>query len=663
MRSARPWLLVFALAWAAAAWVAHAQPAAVADALNYVREPEMNQVVLSPSGKRLAMLVNLKDGRRAAAVMDLDPAGPARVVASHGTADIKSVDWVNDDRLVVWAFEKGAWVYEHVGGLFAVDHDGNNLRELVTPAVDDPPQGQAVLDRRLPLGWWLYRTLDDGSADVLMYEARYSALGERTDSRLARLNTVTGRLTPLDLGMPGGTSHWMLDGKGQPLVAVQSRKGRHRLLHRKGSDSDWEVVQDVDALAASALWPMGLESDQQMIVASRGDGDTLAYFSYDLVQRRLNPDPLVRVARFDAGSLEFDSRTRLLLGVHLVTDRPQTLWFDERIAAIQKGVDAALPPGRFNRLICGRCESTLTFVVLSQSDRQPGEFYLYQHDTKKIIRVGSHRPWLDEKTQGTRSFHWVDARDGLKIPTVVTHPAGSSLSAALPAVVLVHGGPWQRGGDRRWSGEAQWLAQRGCRVIEPEFRGSSGFGVKHLTAGFKQWGQAMQDDLADAVAWAANQGLVDAQRVCIVGRSYGGYAALMGPVRNPGVYRCAASVAGVTDLALVFKSWYGDLSEEARRFTLPVLVGDPDKDAALLKAQSPIERVADIKVPVLLVQGAQDRRVPRIAVNRFEHAAKAAGVDLERVDYADEHHGIALPANQADFLRRLDRFLAQSLAR
>jgi dipeptidyl aminopeptidase/acylaminoacyl peptidase len=231
----------------------------------------------------------------------------------------------------------------------------------------------------------------------------------------------------------------------------------------------------------------------------------------------------------------------------------------------------------------------------------------------------------------------------------------------LPAVLLVHGGPWVRGSDLGWSAEAQFYASRGYRVLEPEFRGSAGYGWRHFHAGWKQWGLAMQDDLADAVQWAARQGLIDPARVCIVGGSYGGYAALMGPIAHPGTYRCAASLAGVTDIDLMYSVSWSDFSEEYKRYGMPVLVGDRVKDAEMLARSSPIKRVAEIKVPLLLAHGAQDHRVPIVHEQDFVAAARQAGVDVEVHLYPEEGHGFYDPANRADYYGHLERFLAKAL--
>ena len=171
----------------------------------------------------------------------------------------------------------------------------------------------------------------------------------------------------------------------------------------------------------------------------------------------------------------------------------------------------------------------------------------------------------------------------------------------------------------------------------------------------------MQDDLADAVQWATKQGLIDDKRVCIMGASYGGYAALMGPIRHPGVYRCAISFAGVTDIELRYNARDSDLTEQLRRYSLPLLLGDPETDKDRMRSVSPLLRAGEIKVPVLLAQGAKDRRVPIEHAEKFVKAAKAAGVNVDYKVYDLEGHGFAIPADEADYYRRVEAFLAKHL--
>jgi dienelactone hydrolase len=648
---------LFCSTWAAAA---DGSP----KALDYARPPTFSEAVLSPSGDSLAMLVGGLDGRQRLVVMSLKPREKARVVAAYKDAEVVDIHWVSDQRQIYSAvsFDQGVVVPEGQAGIFAVNADGSDQRHLVAWQRFTDTGGPGIQTRLLSYEWTLYRTLDDGSNDVLMSRNSLDGRGEFRGTQLARLDTVTGILRKLGEGAPPFVRSWLTDAQGEPRVVTSEHAGRIRTHVRAAPGQPWVQIQDEDALSGRAFEPLLLEPGGQLVVTALRDGDVREVYAYDLAQHRLVPEPLVALAGFDLGrGLEYDSRTMAAVGMHFRTDRPASVWFDPAMQSLQKSVDAALPPGRFNRLICGRCASSSHLVVESTSDSQPGEFYLFDRAARKLKLLGSKYTGLPEATQGRRSFHRVPARDGLPLPVYVTHPRGAKDTDRLPAVVWVHGGPWVRGTDRGWRAEPQFLASLGYRVLEPEFRGSEGYGQRHFAAGLKQWGEAMQDDLADTVAWAAAQGLIDPKRVCIMGASYGGYAALMSPIRHPGTYRCAIAFAALTDMELRYDAWGSDLSEEGRRYTLPQLMGDPVKDAQLLKNSSPLQRVSEFKIPVLLAHGAEDTRLPVEHAEKFVAAARKAGVDVQYQVYPLEGHGWVLPADHADYLLRVQAFLARQL--
>jgi dipeptidyl aminopeptidase/acylaminoacyl peptidase len=635
-----------------------AQPIA---AEQYLRAARFGQLSVSPSGRHLAVVMDIEEGRLVAAVTTLDQPGEFKVVGSFSNADVTHLHWVNDRRLVYGGAQPGYIINEGGAGLFAVDLDGSNGRQLVSWVETTEQIGTRIQSRVLPFGWFLFSTLDDGSDDVMVYMPVSDSRGDPITSRLARLNTRTGALRHIGAGMPDFGVAWLLDPKGEPRVVRVLHNGRERLHWRAPGSEEWQLVDDRPANSEDSLVPLALEGAEQLLVETRNGRDTSAVYEYDLRRRRLGAEPVAALNGFDThASLVRNVAKGTVLGLHTNAAQPTSVWFDEQLAKVQQRVDAALPKDRFNRLMCGRCEANQHVLVQSRSDRNQGELYVFEPAAGKLRLLGPVRPWLAESTQGRRTFHRVPARDGLSLPVVLTHPPGQDQASPLPAVVLVHGGPWVRGSDRLWSGEAQFLASRGWRVIEVEFRGSTGFGWRHFRAGWQQWGLAMQDDLADAVAWAAQAGWVDRSRVCIFGSSYGGYAALMGPIRHPGTYRCAASHVGVTDIELLFNATWGDLTEQFKRHGMPALVGDPKRDSDRLRATSPLQRVAEIKVPVLLAQGRHDRRVPPEHADRFMAAARKANVQVERVDY-EEGHGWTLTRHHADFMRRLEAFIGRAV--
>jgi dipeptidyl aminopeptidase/acylaminoacyl peptidase len=270
---------------------------------------------------------------------------------------------------------------------------------------------------------------------------------------------------------------------------------------------------------------------------------------------------------------------------------------------------------------------------------------------------------IDPQRMSRVAMHRIKARDGRDLPVWLTQPAGLKAGQPVPAVVLVHGGPWVRDGFWRWEAEAQFLASRGYLVISPEFRGSTGYGSEHYRAGWKQWGQSMQDDVADALLWAQKQGLAS-DAACIAGASYGGYSTLMGLVRHPELYKCGVAWMAVTDPKLYIDGGWGvidDIGSSGRRFMLPELVGDVDKDAVMLATNSPLARAREIKAPLMLAFGESDQRVPIEHGERLRAALIKANRPPVWVSYPDEAHGWRQLRTQIDFYGRMEKFLGQHL--
>jgi dipeptidyl aminopeptidase/acylaminoacyl peptidase len=504
-----------ALAFVASPPAARAAAPTVED---FAQLPAISNVVLSPSGRRLAMIVaDGRDGRRALAVMDLPPKAPPRIVASYGDADVGEAQWVNEDRLVYQAFEPGAVIREGGGGAFAVDHDGNNRLTLIAATMaGGPAAGSRIASRTLTFDWRpLGRAPGGNGNEILVQQGYWTAKGQARPGRMARLDTVTGQLTPYTVGAPSGSHSWIFDASGEPRVSRVTEKGRDKLFLRKPGTTEWESLSDVDEDSASGMSPLALESDHELVVYTRAGGDTYGLYVLDLKTRKLQAEPIIKVARYDIKATGTDGQGQRLSWASLDADRPTKVWFSEHMASLQKSLDASLPAGRINEIRCTQCDRSAYYLVHSYSDQHPGEYLIYDPAARKLLPLGPAYPHIDPATQGRRTFHWIKARDGLPLSLVVTHPPGSDAKTPLPTVVLVHGGPWIDGDTVAWEAEPQFLASRGWRVIQPNFRGSTGYGMRHWRASFKQWGQTMQDDLSDALKWAVGEGLSDPQRACI----------------------------------------------------------------------------------------------------------------------------------------------------
>jgi dipeptidyl aminopeptidase/acylaminoacyl peptidase len=290
-------------------------------------------------------------------------------------------------------------------------------------------------------------------------------------------------------------------------------------------------------------------------------------------------------------------------------------------------------------------------VVLVDSDRNPGDFYLIDRESRKAEYLLSRRSWIDPAAMAPVEAITYRTRDGATIHAYLTAAAGASASKA-PLVVVPHGGPHGPRDFWAWDPWAQALASRGYAVLQPNFRGSGGYGYAHQSAGYRKWGTLMQDDLTDAVKWAVGQGIADPARVCIMGGSYGGYAALMSPTREPDLYRCAIGFAGVYDL--ISQSEDSDIPDSLMgRNYLEEVLGD----AATMREQSPVTHIEKLRVPVLIAHGTADKRVPFSQAKVLRKALKKHDKAFEWAEYEDEEHGFWIEKNHEDFLTRALTFL------
>ncbi len=635
-------------------------------AADFFRPAAMANPQLSPSGKHLAVHLGGPKGRVQLAVLSVDPPRTAVVVAGFVDTDIGVFFWANDDRLV-FSLTDGdeAVANRRPGGLYAVDRDGRDLRMLVRrewSLVTDTVTSARVPE--LTPNHGLQRTLRDGSADVMIARTDFDASRRNpVGTTLLRLDTRTGRTRLVDTGWTQQAWRWWTDTAGRP-VALEARQADQRTLWwRSQPGSNWVLLDrgPLYGLRSDALSDL-LVGDDGALYAQAGDSSpagTSALFRIDPATRQREAEPLVRVDGFDfTGALIFNGRDQSLLGVRYQGDAWSTAWLGADMQAVQKRIDARLP-GLVNLLDVADCGCSRWMVVTSFSDRQPAAYWLYDRDADRLEPVGRAQPQIDPQRMAARDFVHFKARDGLQIPLHVTRPAGKG---PWPTIVLVHGGPHVRGGDWHWAPDSQFLASRGYLVLEPEFRGSTGYGSRLFAAGWKQWGLQSQDDINDALAWAVARGEADAGRACIAGASYGGYATLMGLIRDDTLWRCGVAWVAVTDIGLMYTLNHSDLPELWRAYGMPILIGDPVQDAAQLAATSPLQQAGRLKRPLLMAMGGVDRRVPITHGDRFKAALPAGYTGLTWLVYPDEGHGFAKPQTRVDFWQQVEAFLARELA-
>jgi dipeptidyl aminopeptidase/acylaminoacyl peptidase len=650
----------------------HAAPAASAPPPieRFFANPVLVDAKLSPSARYLAAISGAPDRRDVLMVIDLQ-AKTAKVVAGYGKVDIRRFQWVNDERLAYDVTDKRIAVGKEfrAAGLYAVNRDGSNPRQLASRQGDVASETNSRIKTRIQ-PWHTFMLDQEGAQNAdSIYVASYQFEDRREDRNVVRtvnllkLDTVTGFTEPVQ--RPTKVDRWLLDHKGEPRVATASEKGITTVHYLDPATSTWRVLTTFNTYKASEdpYTPIGFGSDGTLYAKGYGDkADTKSLFAINLATGKRNKNPVIDTPGYDFDG-ELISNGEKLLGVQIETDAAAVVWFDPAMKAAQEKLDAALP-GTVNLMSFSHGVNQEWALVKAYSDVRPASYYLFNLKTSKLDPVGDTYPGIDPTRMGRQDPVRYKARDGMDIPALLTLPANGAKNA--PLVVLVHGGPTVRGTRWGWNPASQFLASRGYAVLEPEFRGSTGYGDKHYRAGLKQWGLTMQDDIADGARWAIAQGIADPKRICIAGASYGGYATLMGLAKDPDLYKCGVNWVGVTDINLLYNGHWSqssDTTDEDKEYGLPEEIGDPVKDAARFKATSPIEQAARIKAPLLMAYGGADERVPMYHGRKFMEAVKPFNQQVEWIEYQDEGHGWGLPANRVDFWGRVEKFLDKHIGK
>ncbi|MYN47320.1 prolyl oligopeptidase family serine peptidase [Pseudoduganella sp. FT93W] len=643
----------------------HAAPPALPDVANFFKADEISHVALSPKGAYIASTVRLPDGTQALVVRETADLTQFKVITRNAVehAEIVSVHWINEQRL---GFTVKNMQIEFDGNWdeFAADRDGEHRVHLIAGNWDYRQEslGSRNTSRTLTAEYGFYDTAHDGSDDILVEKHIWNSTDLLPDhSRLYRLNTRTQILRKAFEGnQPEAAEHWITDSKDAPRVVSSTIKGRCISYFRNPEDTEWKELSNGVCYTDQRFQPLFFDGANTLFVRATYN-DYGALFRYDLKAKQMGAEPIVETPGFDfTGAPEIDRATGRLLGFQLHTDAATTVWLDPKLKAEQAKIDAALP-STINSVSCAQdCSASPVLLIAAVSDRQPLQYILYNRASGALIGLGSTRANIAMTQVGARSFHHYQARDGHRIPVYVTLPAGKP-AGPQPAIVLVHGGPQMRGSSWEWDSQAAFLSSRGYVVIQPEFRGSIGFGAQHFQAGWRQWGLSMQDDLTDAARWAVKQGWADSRRIALMGASYGGYATLMGLIKEPQVFRCGVEWAGVTDINLMFSSTESDMSQDWLGYGARTLIGDPEQDAEQFRATSPLLRAAELKQPLLMAHGARDRRVPLEHARKFANAVKAGNANVSYLIYDNEGHGWLHDDNNIDFWSKVESFLDKNL--
>ena len=609
---------------------------------DFAQLPFISDPVLSPDGSHIAARITV-DGEQHLAIYDLAAKTdtPPKFLPDTGL-NIRWFSWAGNDRLLVGHVRTMLFFG---GGLFGL-LPSTRIRsfDLKKDKPLDLEVGDGMIGDGLiytdPAGRYALVSAQhdwDDSPSVQRVDLETGAHVEIQKKR----NDIWKWFADEQGGVRGGISY-ASNGKGFTIYYRDSAEGELKRAGKTRVDLEESAVDSVAIIPGS---------NKGIIVTNAVTG-RFGVYELLLGENGGLGAPIFEHPSVDVKDVRLSSDGSKVEAVFFEDERPAVKWFSPDMAGVQSQVDR-LFRGKENRLIQASRDGN--FILLwSGSADDPGTYYVFDRKGKKMATFASpYERLIDKPFAPVKPIRYT-ARDGLPIPAYLTLPRGRE-AKALPLIVMPHGGPFARD-SYSFDPWVQFLANRGYAVLQPQFRGSTGYGRQFVEKGYGAWGTAMQDDVDDGVAELVRQGIVDPKRICLMGASYGGYAALWGAIRNPETYRCAISLAGVTDIRAMLE-WDKSILVAARysKQWRQRVEGERKRDLA---AVSPLKQAARLKVPVLLAHGTSDSNVPFSQGRDMAAALKAGGAEAYVAWYPGEGHGFDKNADALEFLRRVEAFLA-----
>lgn len=621
------WMMAAGLALAA--WTADAQKAPPLE--DFLRKPEFESMTISPGGDYLAARIPFDD-RTLLAILRVSDMKVTAKLDPGRDGFIESEQWISSTRVLASASMKFGTLAQpyQLPNLHPLDVDGRSGAAfgayLIDPLPDDPDYVLTAYCYKVQKNECLTR----------VRRMRKDGLGKRED-------LVDG---------PVPDSSFLADRAGTVRFAwARDNDDRQQAFLLRGEK--WDPIND-EAASGVEVTPIGTSFDRRygFLRSERKQGPDvieridLATGERTIVASDANASPQALVWSFDGHEP---------IGAVYGGVQPEVRFFDDKHphAALTRDLVATFP-GEFARVTSASRDGRRAVVTVT-SPVEPPRFYLLDTASGDLKLLARSRPWLSARSMRPVQAFEFKARDGLSLRGWLTTPAGNG---PHPLVVMPHGGPFDVSDSWAFSEDVQMLATRGYAVLRVNFRGSGGRGRDFVEAGYRQWGRAMQDDVTDATRWAIEHAGVDASRICMWGESYGGYAALMGAVREPALYRCVVGMAGPYDLPTMFR-WGDTHRSKWGRAYLSRALGD---DMARLREDSPTANVGKIRANVMLVQGMRDYRVSPEHLRILRKALDDGGVRYEGYFPSDETHGFFDEKSRLKYYDSVLRFLDRNLA-
>jgi dipeptidyl aminopeptidase/acylaminoacyl peptidase len=588
--------------------------------------PEKTDPQLSPDGARLGYLAP-DDGVLNVWVRSV-AGGDDRAVTRDRGRGIRSYFWAKDNQHLLYIQDQGGDENWH---LYAVHLDSGSLRDL-TPFAGVRVQ-EVFLDYHHP--------------DQILVEMNRRN-PELMDVWRCRLSSAE---LSLEVENRGDFVGWIADHEFQIRAAYAARAdGGYDLLLRSagGEFEDFLSWGHEERQNVFGFTPDG----RGLYLADSLAADTMQLYEMDLASKQRRP--LAGRADVDLDTVLIHPTRHHLQAAAWARNRLEWQVLDPEIAADFAAL-APVEPGQF--AVVSRDRADRAWLVGYDADTAPARYYAYDRASRRVAFLFTARPELERYRLAPMQPVTIPSRDGLDLVSYLTTPAGRP-PQNLPLVLNVHGGPWVRD-EWGYDAEAQWFASRGYACLQVNYRGSTGFGKRFMNAGNREWGAKMHDDLIDAVHWAIGQGVADPKRVAIYGGSYGGYAALVGAAFTPDVFCAAVDIVGPSNIATLIESippYWAPLKDQFR-----IRVGDIEKEPEFVRSRSPLFRADQIRIPMLIAQGANDPRVKQAESEQIVAALRGKGKDVMYLLFPDEGHGFAVPENRMAFYAAAEQFLAKHL--
>ncbi len=626
--------------WPAAAADPPAPAASAANAplpiAHFAQIPFVRTPTLSPDGRRIAALIVNAGEERIAIFAPRD--GSWTIEHSLPAGNAASFQWAGNDRLLIdvnsVTIVAGGWAWlpfptRRVAGYDLTTRNVKVLaanRGLFDEVIFVDPDGRYVL---------LSGSTVVGRTPVV----------QRVDLATGRADVVQPQRT--------GIWSWFADSRGIVRAGVDYGQRRTRIYYRAAAGAPLRLIEDRrhsrDESVIDRIHFAG--NSERGIMITNADTGRFAIYHYDFATDTRG-DAIFEHPEVDVSNALMD-RDGNIDGIFYEDDRPRVRWLNAEMAEIQATIDRAFP-GKTN-MIRSRSRDGNRMLVFSTAADDPGTYYVFDRAGRRMELFASPFDGLERVRFAPVRPVTYQTREGQRIHGYLTLPLGRA-ERGLPLVVLPHGGPFARD-SWVFDQDVQFLASRGYAVLQPNFRGSTGYGRDFVERGYGQYGGGMIDDIEDGIDWLVGEGVVDRSRVCIMGISYGGYAAIWSAIRSPQRYRCTISLAGPSDLKSMRRHWLGGFAPQRYvRAVRDMLQGEERID---LDTISPLRHADRLSVPALIGHGETDITVPPDQARRLVTALNRRQANVESVFYPKAGHSFTTEEERSDWLRRVEAFLAR----